>query len=145
VLLSGGLPPMTRATTHAFLPGMRAQFPHIRSAQTSSMQRMQPEYGTMNRKTLKFLAIPLACVTIGASIIATTGEAEARWRGRYGGAVAAGVIGGLALGALAASAARPSYAYPAPVYVDGPYCYKVRERVFVRGYGWTTRRTTVCE
>lgn len=100
----------------------------------------------MNRMSLKILAIPLACATIGASFIATTGEAEARWRGRhYGGAVAAGVIGGLAIGALAASAARPSYAYPGPVYVGGPFCYKVRERVFVPGYGWTTQRTTVCE
>jgi hypothetical protein len=33
-------------------------------------------------------------------------------RGSRGGAVAAGVIGGLALGALAAGAARPAYAAP---------------------------------
>ncbi|MBB4017702.1 hypothetical protein GGR16_002736 [Chelatococcus caeni] len=101
----------------------------------------------MSRMSLKILAIPLACATIGASFVATTGEAEARWRGRYygGGAVAAGVIGGLAIGALAASAARPAYGYPGPVYVADPYCYKVRERVFVPGYGWTTRRTTVCD
>jgi hypothetical protein len=73
-----------------------------------------------------------------------------------GGAVAAGVIGGLALGALAAS---PSYAYPAypaypvasPGYYGGttvyeaPACYTVRRR-FVDDWGRTfVRRERVCE
>lgn len=44
---------------------------------------------------------------------------DVRWRGRrHGGAVAAGVIGGLALGAmLGAAAAAP----PPPAYYGGPY------------------------
>lgn len=71
----------------------------------------------------------------------------------HGGAVAAGVIGGLALGALATS---PSYAYPAypvatPGYYGGtafyeaPACYTVRRR-FVDDWGRTfVRRQRVCE
>jgi len=71
-----------------------------------------------------------------------------------GGAVAAGVIGGLALGALAS---RPAYAYPAypaystyptyygsPVY-DEPTCYTVRRRL-VDDWGRVfIRREQVCE
>ena len=83
----------------------------------------------------------------------------AYYRGRrsnVGGAVAAGVIGGLALGALAA---RPAYSYPAysypaypaasPYYGVGAYpapsCYTVRRR-FVDAWGQVfVRRTEVCE
>jgi hypothetical protein len=71
-----------------------------------------------------------------------------RHRSNNGGAVAAGVIGGLALGALAA---RPAYSYPAyptyygsPVY-DAPSCYTVRRR-FVDDWGRVViRREEVCE
>jgi hypothetical protein len=60
-----------------------------------------------------------------------------------GGAVAAGVVGGLALGALAARPAYPGY-YAAPVY-SGPPCYTVRRR-FVDDWGRTfIRRERVCE
>lgn len=74
----------------------------------------------------------------------------------YGGAVAAGLVGGLALGALAAT---PSYAYPAyPAYpvaapgyygattvYEAPACYTVRRR-FVDDWGRTfVRREQVCE
>jgi hypothetical protein len=82
-------------------------------------------------------------------------------RSNVGGAVAAGVIGGLALGALAS---RPAYAYPAysypaysypayPVAAPGyygdvgyaPSCYTVR-RQFVDAWGRVfVRRTQVCE
>jgi hypothetical protein len=71
-----------------------------------------------------------------------------RGRSNVGGAVAAGVIGGLALGALAA---RPAYAYPtypayygAPAY-DPPSCYTVKRR-FVDDWGRVViRRDEVCE
>jgi hypothetical protein len=58
------------------------------------------------------------------------------WRHRhYGGAVAAGIVGGLALGALAASAAQPTY-------VSG--CWTER-RSFVNAWGDVTiRRVRVC-
>jgi hypothetical protein len=73
-----------------------------------------------------------------------------------GGAVAAGIIGGLAVGALAAGAVRPApppvvyetrrvYAAPPPVaYVDEPECGWRRER-FWDGYGWRIRRVQVCD
>ena len=54
----------------------------------------------------------------------------------YGGAVAAGLIGGVALGALAAAAAAPVYA--APVYA--PACRVVRREV-VDAYGQVTVRS----
>ncbi|WP_262030244.1 hypothetical protein [Microvirga sp. Mcv34] len=68
-----------------------------------------------------------------------------------GGALAAGVVGGLALGALAA---RPAYGYPArpayPAYYgspayEAPPCYTVRRR-FVDEWGRVViRRDQVCE
>ena len=68
----------------------------------------------------KALAGGLAAAVFAAGIAASTQDAEAGWRYRNnGGAVAAGVIGGLAIGALAASAARPAYAYPSYGYGYG--------------------------
>jgi hypothetical protein len=78
-----------------------------------------------------------------AAMLAVT-PASAGWhggRGWGGGALAAGVIGGMALGAMAASAARPAYAYEpayapayAPAYVpyDGyePVCYRAWRPVY---------------
>jgi hypothetical protein len=66
-----------------------------------------------------------------------------------GGAVAAGIIGGIAAGALVGAAVAgphyygPGYYYgPAPVYY-GPNCWWQRER-FWDGYGWRLRRVRVC-
>lgn len=64
-----------------------------------------------------------------------------------GGAVAAGVIGGLALGALAANAARPAYygGYPAYRTVGyAPGCYVTRERRVNRFGELVVRRVRVC-
>lgn len=74
----------------------------------------------------------------------------------YGGAVAAGVVGGLALGALGAAAASPYYGsgyygsgYYAPVY--GTYDPGYAECYWVRRRGWDAwgnpviRRVQVCE
>jgi len=87
-----------------------------------------------NRKTLAASAASLAL----AAVLATT-PAFADWhggrggrshhghRGWDGGAIAAGIIGGLALGALAVGGSRRAYAEPVygadPVY-DGPVCYR---------------------
>jgi hypothetical protein len=54
--------------------------------------------------------------TIPSSVAAVKSAAsntvtDVRWRGRWGGAVAAGVIGGLALGALAATPGYYGYGY----------------------------------
>ena len=77
---------------------------------------------TMFRKTLTGA---VAAVSLGAMVIASATPASAQWRGHRGGGgwgpgIAAGIIGGLALGALAT---RPTYRYPAPVYVDSEPSY----------------------
>lgn len=113
-----------------------------------------------------FTALAAAAVVATAAMTAPT-PAEARWRG--GGAVAAGIIGGIAVGALIAGATRPGYGYgyyggpayypapvyygrpayyPAPVYYGRPAYYRPactwrRERIF-DGYGWRIRRVRVC-
>jgi hypothetical protein len=97
-------------------------------------------------KTITALA---AAVTLGLAAVATPQQAEARhWGG--GGAVAAGVIGGLAAGAIIGSAVRgPYYGYgpgyyayaPGPVYYGG--CYWTRQRIW-DGWGWRVRRVRVC-
>ncbi len=126
----------------------------------------------------RVLTVGAAALVLSGSLIVaapvTAGESTGRWRdGSYatpygivrphrdygyrphhrrrsnvGGAVAAGVIGGLALGALAA---RPAYSYPAyPTYYgsrayDAPSCYTVRRR-FVDDWGRVIiRREEVCE
>ena len=83
----------------------------------------------------------LAAATIGAGIAASTTSADAQWRrghhrGGWGGPVAAGVIGGLALGAIAAQAA-PRYHYPAyghgyaPAYAAPHYsCFRQRRPAY---------------
>ena len=101
-------------------------------------------------KTLATLAI---AGVVAAAAIATPKEAEARWRGHHGGAVAAGVVGGLALGAIAAGAYRhgyPGYGYgygyaePAyGAYAYGPECFIRRHRVWTN-HGWVIRRVRVC-
>ena len=94
-------------------------------------------------RTLTALA---AAATLGLAAVAAPQPAEAR----HGGAIAAGVIGGLAIGALIGSAASaPYYAYT-PGYYGGPAyyggyggCYWTRQR-FWDGWGWRVRRVQVC-
>ena len=95
-------------------------------------------------KTLTALA---ATATIALGAIAMPQDANARGRG---GAVAAGVIGGLAAGALVGSTfAAPygAYAYDYPAYgaypAYGPDCFVRRER-FWDGWSWRVRRVRVC-
>ena len=64
------------------------------------------------------------------------------------GAVAAGVIGGLAVGAMIGSAAAANngpYYRPAPAYYGpgSPGCYWTRQRVW-DGYTWQRTRVRVC-
>ena len=95
---------------------------------------------TFSKKTV---TSALAALTLGGAVLVTSAPAEAGWGYRhrgYGGAVAAGVIGGLALGAIAASS-RPAYAEP----VYETECYVVKRR-FVNAYGdVVVRREQVCE
>jgi hypothetical protein len=75
--------------------------------------------------------LAVAVVSTGFTAVSAT-SAEAQWRprpaygngyrpyrGNRGGAVAAGIIGGIAAGALIAGASRPAYAYSAPSYDYG--------------------------
>ena len=93
-------------------------------------------------KTLTALA---AVATLAVAAVAAPQPAEAR-----GGALAAGIIGGLAVGAIVGSAAAngpyygPGYYYgPGPVYYR-PHCFWTRQRVW-DGWGWYSRRVRVCD
>ena len=93
------------------------------------------------RKTLIALA---AAATIAIGAVAAPQPAQARH-----GAIAAGVIGGLAAGALIGAAASgpyyapgPYYYGPAPAYYGG--CYWTRHRVWT-DYGWRWTRVRVCD
>jgi hypothetical protein len=73
----------------------------------------------------KFAALALAAVTLGASMVAATGSAEAKmWHHHHGGwgwggpALAAGIIGA----GIASSAYASNY-----YYVNGPRCRWVRQ------------------
>jgi hypothetical protein len=84
----------------------------------------------------KVFAASLVAATLGASLVATPASARG-WHHHhgYGGAVAAGVIGGLALGALAAGAA----AQPADE------CWEERRPIYNRaGHIVGYRRVPVC-
>lgn len=99
-----------------------------------------------------FIAI-LAALAIAGTFAATASDAQARHFRGHGGAVAAGVIGGLAAGAIigGALATRPAYAdpyyAPAPVYVapPPPRCWTERQQVWDPYYGvYRTQRVRVC-
>ena len=97
---------------------------------------------------VKSLAGSIAGLALMGTVVTTPAEA------RDGGAVAAGVIGGLALGAIAGSAAAnangydPGYApaYAAPRAYYGRGCYYQRQAVYDEdGYVAGHRRVRVCE
>ena len=92
-------------------------------------------------KTLTALA---TAATLAVAAIAAPQPADARG----GGAVAAGIVGGLAAGAIIGSAVNgPYYGYGPAYYGPGPYayggCYWTRERVWT-GFGWRWHRVRVC-
>jgi len=88
-------------------------------------------------KTLTALA---AAASIAVAAVAAPAPAQARG----GGAVAAGVIGGLAAGAIIGGAvSRPYGYYGGPYYAAAPGCYWRRERVWT-AYGWRWHRWREC-
>ncbi len=124
----------------------------------------------------KLLKAAVAALALGGTVIASTGSAEAQYRyghygyhhgyhgpvyrrhrGNAGAAVAAGVIGGLAVGALAAQAYRPAPVYygrpvyhARPVYYDRPVRYvgdcTVERRVRYNRFGErVVTRVEVCD
>jgi hypothetical protein len=98
-------------------------------------------------KMTKALTVLAAVATIGVAAVAAPQPAQAR-----GGALAAGIIGGLAAGAIIGSAVHgpyydygPGYYYgPGPVYYDGPPCY-ISHRRYWDGRDWHVRRVRVCD
>ena len=97
-------------------------------------------------KTSKTLTALAAAATIGLAAVAAPQPAEAR----NGGAIAAGIIGGLAVGALVAAAANGpyGYGYGPGYYAAGPGygyggCYWTRQRAW-DGWGWRSRPVRVC-
>jgi hypothetical protein len=90
-------------------------------------------------------------ITIAATsavVLAATTTASVSAKAGDGGAVAAGIIGGLTLGAILGSAApHPVYGPPVaigPVY-DGPPCYWAPGRPYWDGYEWVRPRVRMCD
>jgi hypothetical protein len=107
--------------------------------------------------TGKVLMGTLTAAALMSMVAASPAEAQYRRRG-YGGAVAAGVVGGLALGALFAGATRPAYGYGygyygGPTYVADPYyapayprCYRTWQPAYDSwGRYLGERRVRVCD
>jgi hypothetical protein len=96
----------------------------------------------------KIAVVAIAALSLSASF-STPASAWCNGWGCGGGynagpAVAAGVLGGLALGAVAASAAQPRYYAPAPVY--GGDCWFERRPVYDSWGNYIgRRRIRVCE
>ena len=98
----------------------------------------------------------LVAATVAASLAAAS-PTQARDRLSPGAAAAIGVLGGLAIGGAIAASQGPAYAAPAPVYVaPAPvyvpppvvveeHCFTERTSEYVPGWGWQTRRRTVCD
>ena len=102
---------------------------------------------------MKHMIIALAAAGLVAAALPTSAQARCD-----GCAVGAGVLGGLAAGAIIGGAianSQPRYVEPVPVYGpppprvyyedDGPVCHVERQRVWVDGYGYRTRRMEVCD
>ena len=95
----------------------------------------------------------IVCATLGVmSLTVATQPVQA---GSNGGAVAAGVLGGLAVGAIVGgAAAQPRYYAPPPAYVyeaepvyAAPRCYYTRGEPVWDGYrgAWVRPRVRVCD
>ena len=102
---------------------------------------------------MKHTIIALAAAGLVAAALPTSAQARCD-----GCAVGAGVLGGLAAGAIIGGAianSQPRYVEPVPVYGpppprvyyedDGPVCHVERQRIWVEGYGYRTRRMEVCD
>ena len=86
------------------------------------------------------------CLTVGGH-----GLVAARLRGGNGGAVAAGVVGGLAAGAIIGSQVNRGYYNSGPGYYDSGYqpagsgCRTERQQVVDQYGNYRMRRVRVCD
>jgi len=88
----------------------------------------------------------LAIVATTTVILAATTTAPVTAKADDGGAIAAGIIGGLTLGAILGSVG-PHPVPPVaigPVY-EGPSCYWAPGRPYWDGYRWEPSRVRVCD
>ncbi len=93
----------------------------------------------------------LTAIAAAAALVLATVAVPQHAEARHGGAVAAGIIGGLAVGAIIGSAAShggyyygaPAYYAPRPYYYYEPDCYWRGERVWYH-HRWHYRRVRVC-
>jgi hypothetical protein len=99
----------------------------------------------------------LAALMMGATLAVAVAPMGAQAGDR--GAVAAGVIGGLAAGAIIGGAIAnsappppPAAYYPAPAYGPGPVYYEdapecriVKQRVWIEGLGYRWRNVEMCD
>jgi hypothetical protein len=84
--------------------------------------------------------------------LAVTATSQPAFAGGNGGAVAAGVVGGLAVGAIIGSQVNRPYYYGEPGYYErsgyrGGYeeCHTVRHRYIGHDGYWHVRRVRVCD
>ena len=77
----------------------------------------------MSTKT-KIAAVALAALTLGTTVLATSGEAQAGHRHRHWGGVGLGIAAGALIGAGIAS---HRYYEPHYVYAGGPRCRWIRQ------------------
>ena len=105
-----------------------------------------------SRKTITGL---ITAASLSAMLVATATPASAEYYHRRGsswhngGAIAAGVIGALAIGALASrnyNSYQPAPVYGAPAYYDGPVCHLERQATYdAWGNFVGNGRVRVCE
>jgi hypothetical protein len=88
-----------------------------------------------------------ATALVGAMLLGSVSDADARWRGRGGGWVGPAIVGGAAVGLLAGAAlASPRYYYgPGPVYAGpGPATCLADQEVWSPYYrAYVIRRVAV--
>ena len=92
----------------------------------------------------------ITLTAIAALALAVTASSQPAFAGGHGGAVAAGVVGGLAVGAIIGSQANRGY-YGGPGYYESGYqpgygdCHTERQQVVDQYGNYRTRRVRVCD
>jgi hypothetical protein len=127
---------------------------NFRRNQTLFLQKGPIDFGPASLVNMRCVMMKsLTTLAVAGALAVAAVAAPAPAQAGNGGAVAAGVVGGLAAGAIIGSAVAPRYGYgyyggPAAYgYYDGPYayggCHIVREKIWTN-YGPRWRRVRVC-
>jgi hypothetical protein len=92
----------------------------------------------------------ITVTAIAALALAVTTSSQPAFAGGHGGAVAAGIVGGLAVGAIIGSQANRDY-YGGPGYYESGYqpvygdCHTERQQVVDQYGNYRMRRVRVCD